>query len=147
MITTEFEYEVRKMGFYVGYSPLYLFVVDNHAEKLACISKKFDMRVNTEYPEFTKLPQEQRAALFDLVCEIAKTPLAEREEEKRYRLRLVTSLPMLEGWRYLNQDTELMGEEYFIHNEIFSPGSRSIFTETEISQMDITGFEKVEVSE
>lgn len=138
---SEFEIEVRKMGFYVGYRPLYLFVVDRHAEKLASISKEFDMWVDTEYQEFTKLPQEQRAALFDLLYEIAKTPLAEREEEKRYRLRLVADLPF--EFTYLNKDAET--GEYSISDDRECNGIKTIFTESEISQMDITGFEKIEV--
>ena len=144
---SEFETEVEKMGFYIGYSPLYLFVVDRYTERLASISKKFDMWLDTEYQEFPKLPQEQRAALFDLLYVISKTPLAEREEEKKYYLRLVTP-PILKKQvtEYLRKSEYL---EYYTTGLSKNTGDekiKTIFTESEISQMDITGFEKIEVT-
>ena len=145
---SEFETEVEKMGFYIGYSPLYLFVVDRYTERLASISKEFDMWLDTEYQEFPKLPQEQRAALFDLLYVISKTPLAEREEEKKYYLRLVTP-PILKKQvtEYLRKSEYL---EYYTTGLSKNTGDekiKTIFTESEIAQMDITGFVKVEVPE
>ena len=140
---SEFETEVEKMGFYIGYSPLYLFVVDRYTERLASISKEFDMWLDTEYQEFPKLPQEQRAALFDLLYVISKTPLAEREEEKRYRLRIVANLGFMDDQRFLNLNIER--EEYFICSARQSEWVKTIFTESEIAEMDITGFVKEEV--
>ena len=131
------------MGFYIGYSPLYLFVVDRYTERLASISKEFDMWLDTEYQEFPKLPQEQRAALFDLLYVISKTPLAEREEEKKYYLRLVTP-PILKKQvtEYLRKSEYL---EYYTTGLSKNTGDekiKTIFTESEIAQMDITGFKK-----
>ena len=144
---SEFETEVEKMGFYIGYSPLYLFVVDRYTERLASISKEFDMWLDTEYQEFPKLPQEQRAALFDLLYVISKTPLAEREEEKKYYLRLVTP-PILKKQvtEYLRKSEYL---EYYTTGLSKDTGDekiKTIFTESEIAEMDITGFEKIEVT-
>ena len=140
---SEFETEVEKMGFYIGYSPLYLFVVDRYTERLASISKEFDMWLDTEYQEFPKLPQEQRAALFDLLYVISKTPLAEREEEKKYYLRLVTP-PILKKQvtEYLRKSEYL---EYYTTGLSKNTGDekiKTIFTESEIAEMDITGFKK-----
>ena len=140
---SEFKREVEKMGFYIGYSPLYLFVVDRYTERLASISKEFDMWLDTEYQEFPKLPQEQRAALFDLLYVISKTPLAEREEEKKYYLRLVTP-PILKKQvtEYLRKSEYL---EYYTTGLSKNTGDekiKTIFTESEIAEMDITGFEK-----
>ena len=140
---SEFKTEVEKMGFYIGYSPLYLFVVDRYTERLASISKEFDMWLDTEYQEFPKLPQEQRAALFDLLYVISKTPLAEREEEKKYYLRLVTP-PILKKQvtEYLRKSEYL---EYYTTGLSKNTGDekiKTIFTESEIAQMDITGFKK-----
>ena len=143
---SEFETEVEKMGFYIGYSPLYLFVVDRYTERLASISKEFDMWIDTEYQEFPKLPQEQRAALFDLLYVISKTPLAEREEEKRYWLQKIP-VPLLdkEGekkwlWKYTGTaPSNMFGVDTTkIDSELY----KTIFTESEIAEMDITGFKK-----
>ena len=143
---SEFETEVEKMGFYIGYSPLYLFVVDRYTEKLASISKEFDMWLDTEYQEFPKLPQEQRAALFDLLYVISKTPLVEREEEKRYWLQKIP-VPLLdkEGekkwlWKYTGTaPSNMFGVDTTkIDSELY----KTIFTESEIAEMDIAGFKK-----
>ena len=145
---SEFETEVEKMGFYIGYSPLYLFVVDRYTERLASISKEFDMWLDTEYQEFPKLPQEQRAALFDLLYVISKTPLTEREEEKKYYLRLVTP-PILKKQvtEYLRKSEYL---EYYTTGLSKNTGDekiKTIFTESEIAEMDIAGFDPIEVTE
>ena len=68
----------------------------------------------------------------------------ETEEEKRYRLRIVANLGFRDDQRFLNLNIER--EEYFICSARQSEWVKTIFTESEISQMDITGFEKVEVT-
>ena len=67
------------------------------------------------------------------------------EEEKRYWLRIVANLGFMDDQRFLNLNIER--EEYFICSARQSDWVKTIFTESEISQMDITGFEKVEVNE
>ena len=65
------------------------------------------------------------------------------EEEKRYRLRLVADLPF--EFTYLNKDAET--GEYSISDDRECNGIKTIFTESEIAEMDTTGFQKVEVPE
>ena len=82
------------------------------------------------------------------IVDYVNTPLAEREEEKRYWLRNIP-VPLLK------ESDDLWYYEPI--NKLFKPGVsrdrtdnekyKSIFTESEIAQMDITGFEKVEVTE
>ena len=139
----EFKTEVRKMGFYIGYSQRYLFVIDRNGDKFAGISKELDMWLDTEYEEFPKLPQEQRAGLFDLLYEIAKTPLAEREEEKRYRLWL-SAYGASDFDLYRTKGHGLGGTNLNVLKSVTDP--LLIFTESEIAELDITGFEKVEVT-
>ena len=66
------------------------------------------------------------------------------EEEKRYRLRIVANLGFMDDQRFLNLNIER--EEYFICSARQSEWVKTIFTESEIAEMDITGFEKIEVS-
>ena len=65
------------------------------------------------------------------------------EEEKKYYLRLVADLPF--EFTYLNKDAET--GEYSISDDRECNGIKTIFTESEIAKMDITGFEKIEVPE
>jgi hypothetical protein len=83
--------------------------------------------------------------LLILVTLYINTPSEEREEEKRYWLRIVANLGFMNDQRFLNLNIER--EEYFICSARQSEWVKTIFTESEISQMDITGFEKIEVNE
>ena len=70
------------------------------------------------------------------------------QEEKRYWLRKLP-VPLLdkEGekkWLWRQRGTDIVGVDTIrVDHEKY----QTIFTESEISQMDITGFEKVEVTE
>ena len=86
-----------------------------------------------------------RRELLNIISTYTNTTLAEREEEKRYWLRIVANLGFKDDQRFLNLNIER--EEYFICSARQSEWSQTIFKESEISQMDITGFQKVEVTE
>ena len=108
------------------------------------VSKEYRYMMSTHYAGFEELPLPVAVKLFADMAMLAQTPLAEREEEKRYRLRIVANLGFKDDQRFLNLNIER--EEYFICSARQSEWVKTIFTESEISQMDITGFEKIEVS-
>ena len=93
-------------------------------------------------------PIQMTEGLYRRLTELAKTPLAERDEEKRYYLRFTTPT-LLKNFipdGYLNihrESNELSLSSDRKDTEYF----KTIFTESEISHMDITGFEKEEVTE
>ena len=93
-------------------------------------------------------PTQMTEGLYRRLTELAKTPLAERDEEKRYYLRFTTPT-LLKNFipdGYLNihrESNELSLSSDRKDTEYF----KTIFTESEISHMDITGFEKEEVTE
>ena len=143
---SEFKAEVEKFGLHLGVFESYVDVFDKHGDTVSRVAKEVAMGIDTEYEEFLKLPQEQRAGLFDLLYEIAKTPLAEREEEKRYRLRL--SAPIVASDEYIYLTHIFTKDHYQLGSGSINDSTwKTIFTESEISQMDITGFQKVEVTE
>ena len=107
------------------------------------VSKKFRYKMSTMYDGFEQLAVGYGANLLMNMTMLAETPLAEREEEKRYRLRIVANLGFMDDQRFLNLNIER--EEYFICSARQSEWVKTIFTESEIAEMDITGFEKVEV--
>ena len=107
------------------------------------VSKEYRYMMSTHYAGFEELPLPVAVKLFADMAMLAQTPLAEREEEKRYWLRKIP-VPLLK------ESDDLWYYEPI--NKLFKPGVdrdrtdnekyKSIFTESEISQMDITGFEK-----
>ena len=97
------------------------------------------------YYKLSQFPDVYVAKVFEAMASLAETPLAEREEEKRYRLRL--TVPILTGdVKYLNKFKESGIYTISTKEESLARGIQAIFTESEIAQMDITGFEKIEVS-
>ncbi len=129
-----------KLGFYEVGSDNPYFILPKLAEKWS------DCKTNLRCISKAKLEILLDAG--DHIVGYLNTPLAEREEEKRYWLRKIP-VPLLK------ESDDLWYYEPI--NKLFKPGVdrdrtdnekyKSIFTESEISQMDITGFEKEEVTE
>ena len=92
-------------------------------------------------------PTQMTEGLYRRLTELAKTPLAEREEEKRYWLQRIEP-PILgeQDPRYLFYTR--VGGYYDIGTtkSEWRNVIKTIFTESEIAEMDITGFEKIEVT-
>lgn len=146
---SEFETEVEKLGLHLGVYESYIDVVDKHGDTVSCVAKEDTMGIDTDYEDFHNLPQEQRAAVFEALYKLAKTPLAEREEEKRYWLRY--NVPPLLARKYAKPQylciRRMDGYEDISFDLVAGPLFQTIFTESEIAQMDITGFKEVEVEE
>ena len=143
---SEFRVEVEGIGLHIGVYELNIDVVDKHGDTVGCIAKDVEMSMDTDFEDFRKLPQEKKIFVFESLYKLAKTPLAEREEEKRYWLRFTTPtlLKDLIPNGYLNihrESNELSLSSDKKDTEYF----KTIFTESEIAEMDITGFKKIEV--
>lgn len=91
-------------------------------------------------------PTQMTEGLYRRLSDFAKTPLEEREEEMRYWLQRIEP-PILgeQDPRYLFYTR--VGGYYDIGTtkSEWRNVIKTIFTESEIAEMDITGFEKVEV--
>ena len=107
------------------------------------VSKEYRYMMSTHYAGFEELPLPVAVKLFADMAMLAQTPLAEREEEKRYWLRLdVPAMSSKQAWSvyYLNKHKE--AKMYRLGSDAASTSWQTIFTESEIAQMDITGFKK-----
>ena len=144
---SEFKREVEKMGFVVADSGVPIYVEKEGGETLLSVGKESRFWLDPGWGGFEALDEGQKLGLYALGYELAKTPPAEREEEKRYWLRLVTP-PILKKQvtEYLRKSEYL---EYYTTGLSKNTGDekiKTIFTESEIAQMDITGFQKEEVT-
>lgn len=146
---SEFKAEVEKLGLGLVFFSREVGVVNQFGHVVACISKSNDLRMDMDYTDFQTLSLEKQIAVFDLSYQIAKTPLTEREEEKRYWLQKIP-VPLLDKngeKKWLWKDTRTSPSNMFgvdttkIDSELY----KTIFTESEIAEMDITGFKKIEV--
>ena len=140
---SEFKTEVEKLGFSVVDSGVPIYVEKEGGETLLSVGKERRFWLDPGWGGFEALDEGQKLGLYALGYELAKTPPAEREEEKRYWLRLVTP-PILKKQvtEYLRKSEYL---EYYTTGLSKNTGDekiKTIFTESEIAQMDITGFKK-----
>ena len=143
---SEFKAEVEKLGWCISGNKYEVYVLNHGGGKLMVINKTDTHALDPSHISYVILTHEDKSALLDLSVKLAKTPLAEREEEKRYWLRFTTPtlLKDLIPNGYLNihrESNELSLSSDKKDTEYF----KTIFTESEIAKMDITGFEKIEV--
>ena len=105
------------------------------------VSKEYRYMMSTHYAGFEELPLPVAVKLFADMAMLSETPLAEREEEKRYYLRNVSPLLRGSGRGYLAKNKDTL-EYYALSLKCSEEFYQTIFTESEIAEMDITGFEK-----
>ena len=143
---SEFKNNVKLIGFETKESNRDIYV-ERIRETVISVSKEFRFGVDTGWTGFSKEQENVLLELYANACELAKTPLAEREEEKRYWLQRIEP-PILgeQDPRYLFYTR--VGGYYDIGTtkSEWRNVTKTIFTESEISKMDITGFEKIEVT-
>ena len=147
---SEFEREVEREGFNVDGKSGTVYV-DSTTGTVMSISTDDLFMFDCDWSAFVHLNRDVQEKLFDLAYQLAKTPLAEREEEKRYWLQKIP-VPLLdkEGekkwlWKYTGTArSNVFGADII---KVDSKLYQTIFTESEIAEMDIAGFKKVEVEE
>ena len=148
---SEFKQVVEELGYTFFENKYEVRILDKGACKLIIIDKTDTHVIDPNNVSYITLSHKDKTELLDLACELAKTPLAEREEEKRYWLQKIP-VPLLdkEGekkwlWKYTGTAlSNVFGTDTI---RVDSKLYQTIFTESEIAEMDIAGFEKVEVEE
>ena len=146
---SEFEREVEREGFNVDRKSGTAYV-DSTTDTVMSISTDDLFMFDCDWSAFVDLNRDVQEQLFDLAYQLAKTPLVEREEEKKYWLQKIT-VPLLdkEGekkwlWKYTGTArSNVFGADII---KVDSKLYQTIFTESEIAEMDTAGFEKVEVT-
>ena len=146
MKTKEFIKKVQELGFYtIDYESKISIV--NDVVKVAIIDKLIPMQISNYYYAYDQLCNEDKDKLFDLIVEYAKTPIEEREEEKKYYLRH----RWMEG--YYTNYLYKRGDYMSLCTLDLNPEFKTQFTLKEIEEIkekfdtDLSDFEMVEVEE
>ena len=142
---SKFKQVVEELGYTFFENKYEVRILDKGACKLIIIDKTDTHVIDPNNVSYITLSHKDKTELLDLACELAKTPLAEREEEKRYYLRNVSPLLRGSGRGYLAKNKDTL-EYYALSLKCSEEYYQTIFTESEIAKMNITGFEKIEVS-
>ena len=146
MKTKEFIAKVEALGFLVHDGHCYLEVKDTEGKDVVDILKAKRWVYDCEFDAFESLHEVKQTELMEFVTEYVTTQVKDREEEKRYYLRNVSPLLRGSGRGYLAKNKDTL-EYYALSLKCSEEFYQTIFTESEINQMDITGFERVEVTE
>ena len=147
MKTKEFVRQVEALGYEVSYDWGTLYIKRNGFTILD-LDDAENWDIDTDYPGFEGMGWNDKKELMTIVSEYMLTDLIDRKEEKWYRLRKIP-IPLL------REASDRFYRKPLLSN--YGPCTSSditesfqyqiIFTESEIAQMDITGFEKIEVTE
>ena len=147
---SEFERTVKSMGLFINDREGEIYVEDDSQFPVLTVSKLDEMVIDTEYPSFIELPYGKKDTLLILVVTLAKTPLAEREEEKLYRVKF-PNVTRSGNSIYLEKEQsskDKVGVDWSHEDFMFEEPRSYIFTEQEIKDIDerYLAF-KVEVTE
>lgn len=142
---SEFKANIEALGYEIKNTISKIYVESTY-ETVISVDKRTRFSIDVDWTGFSQEPEDVLLAIFNHACELAKTPPTEREEEKRYYLRKIP-VPLLKesGNRYFCKPLSPNYPPRLDGDRRKSSRFQNIFTESEISQMDITGFERVEV--
>ena len=138
---SEFKAEVEKLGYIVkNKNEAHIYVSDADGLTIARVGKLHAVEMATDFMKFTTITRLEHKLLIYTHCKnLAETPLAEREEEKLYRVKFPT---ITRGGNaiYLQRDTgkkDPIGIDWSPEDFIFDEKPTDyIFTEQEIKDID-----------
>ena len=149
MKTKEFIRRVEELGYFINKYVDYYEIKDVDKNLIAVTNKIMFLQLNTDYYQWDELCEIDKKELFDLLIEYAKTPIEDREEEKKFYLR--HKWLNLDTYNYLHLDVD-DGSCMLNDNEELSY-TKIKLTEKEIEDIkkklgtDLADFELVEVEE
>ena len=145
MKTKEFVRQIEALGYEVSYSWGTIYI-KRAGFAILDLGYVEEWDIDIDYPGFDEMRWDDKKELMTIVSEYMLTDPKEREEEKRYRLLSVSPMLRKSECGYLLYHREY--DKYYTGNtDHWGLVYQTIFTESEIAEMDITGFEKVEVTE
>ena len=134
---SEFEREVEKLGF-THNTRCAEIVVKVHGRTVMGVSTNREYIVDSEWDEFQSLHKTTQGKLFDLAYQLAKTPLAEREEEKLYNV-IFPTIQRDGNFIYMAKDNsngDPLGVDWSDSIYMKRNPTKFAFTEQEIKDID-----------
>ena len=134
---SEFKTEVEKFGFTHSIRCVEI-VVKVHGRTVMGVSTNREYIVDSEWDEFLSLHKKTQGELFDLAYQLAKTPLAEREEEKLYNV-IFPTIQRDGNFIYMaknNSNGDPLGVDWSDSIYMKRNPTKFAFTEQEIKDID-----------
>lgn len=151
MKTKEFIKRVEGLEFEVENGKEYYYIKDIDGELIASINKLITFQICTNFNAWDELCDDLKKQLFDIISKYTKTPVDEREEEKKLYLRH-------RYFRFDNGSSKYLGMDLLkykpdLYSKITYRWVKNQFTEKEIDEIkekfntDLGDFKKIEVEE
>ena len=145
MKTKEFIEKVETLGYRVDYTDCD-FSIKLQNNKVVTYIWTERWEIDATYGSFEALPRSEKKELMAVVYEFMLTDPADRKEEKRYYLRKINiSLLGEKGNRYFCKALVPNLQNCVDKDRSQTSKFQTIFSESEIVQMDITGFVNEEI--
>jgi len=142
---SEFKEKMGNMGFQIKETEKQIVVFNTIGETAVLIPKYCTYSLDTRFTGYERLNEMDREYIFYNANALASTPIEEREEEKRYRLKLTVNV-LSGGNLYLVKNIK---KNYLRlgHSNFSSKYYQTYFTKSELKDIDETGFVREEVTE
>lgn len=154
MRTKEFIKRVEELGYLVneGHVDWQISRLDKGQDLLVAIVNKNNLsRISTDFGGWWNIEDEDKSKLLDLIVEFAKTPVEDREEEKRYYLRHKWVNSKTNNYLHFSEENNFYNLSVYKSFDAWK--TQLQFTEKEIEEIkkkfdtDLKDFELVEVKE
>ena len=135
---SEFKQRVIDIGFTVEDEAREVWVVDDEGDIVATVSTDITNSMDTDNIAFKEQVEDVRGGILDLSYKLSKTPLAEREDEKLYRVKF-PNVTRRGNSIYLEKkqsSKDKVGVDWSHEDFIFEKPHSYIFTEQEIKDID-----------
>ena len=139
---SEFRRMIKDMNYKLEETETLIYVRKKLTNQPIALVGKDKRFIFSFYTIFNELKEAEQEELFYLVIELAKTPPEERKDEKKYRLKFIGHVD--DGCCYLNISTKGTKTMNTKHED---EGYKTIFTGSELENIDETGFIREEVTE
>jgi membrane peptidoglycan carboxypeptidase len=141
---SEFEKEMNSLGFKVEHEEYGIVLRNARYGILLTLSKVEVFVIDSNFSAFTNEGSREKRTIIENAVKLASTPIEEREEEKQYRLKFENNLK--EIYVLFNESTS--DWTYYDNGKfVGNKNKKAIFTESELKDIDETGFVREEVTE
>lgn len=133
----EFTKKINELGFKVKIDDEDVKIIANPScyGLIAVVSNRFEKVIDVNLFGYHNLDEDTKSKVFDLVTELAGTPIKDRKDEDKYFLRHNYLYRDKPSENYLNYYSDL--DEYDLDDSLEMPGVQTKFTLKEIQDMSV----------
>ena len=147
----QFEKEINSIGYSVELDDGWVYVEYDYNNSIAAVDKKVYKNLDLDWKHYKSLTNEEKELVADLCWQLASTPLADREEQKKYYLKVKPRYNHLFSFGEIYLNYQRQNANIFMSDYHENLHWQTQFTEEECEKLgkeyDLTILERVEVDD